>query len=228
MTILASRACSGFVIVYYLLQTTTELTGTFAKWLAIGYAIVDVYLGQMFYTISFLVMSTKYLLIYHGEQLAFVNDNKLLLGMKVALILVPGILVAIEFLIFTSFEDMSVFQVRYYGQARPTAKLSVVSRVSTVIVMTIVGLLQIRTEYDSLMAQDNQSGFLANILTRLRTCRKPDEEQQREEKELPYSMNTIRVLLVFTSLGRHSARLPKSRRSHINQVELFDHCLFGF
>ena len=157
--------------------------------------MLEIFLGLMLFLAIFLVVATKYLLIYHGEKLASVDEDKLLKKMKICLIAMPCFLVAFEFLFFSDIDDLSVFQVRYYGTARPNSRITVVTTLTVTTVVSSIVLLHVRMEYDALRKADNQTGYIGRCFQRIRSLQTTENEQQTEEE--PYSSNTLRVIVSF-------------------------------
>ncbi len=201
VTILSSQTCSCFLIAFWLLEVSSEAIVIMPKWLAILYMLVQMCLWQMFCLAVFLVVTTKYLLIYHGARLALVNDVKLVKRMVIALLTMPLSLVAFELMFITEYQYQTVFQVRFYGSVKSSASVSTISIASLAIVLSSILILLIRTEYDAFMASDVNTGWIARLLAGLKSYKQSDEEQQEHQVETidnsPYSMNTIRVIELF-------------------------------
>ncbi len=117
----------------------------------------------MFLTLLSLAI-TKYLSIYHSSTImSDLNEANFLKGLSLFLITMSMALTGLEIVSNPSLDEMAVVQLFHKGKPEVDAKTETTLVVMTVVCFVIVALVQVRIEYDAVLAHDGQVGLVSRL-----------------------------------------------------------------
>ncbi len=146
------------------LFSITERFGPFSREKAIGICILDNCVQWHFFLNLFVLLIVKYLSIYQGPILADIDEEHLVQRLRPSLCIAPIFLVWIEFSYLSKFEEMTLFQLNFYGYPKPNSKMEKITFCFVLLNLAIMFLLHIRLEMDTARIQDTEGGFLSKII----------------------------------------------------------------
>ncbi len=203
VTILGTKVWAFVVPVHNLEQCLAEIVGPFNAAIAKLLALIEMYVVQAWMLSILYETLTKFCIISWGPWLANVNEEACIKKLKLSLILIPPCLMVVEFSLFSTFNDLAGFQSKHLHQVTSNARFSITTATLMAMnILTVIGL-QIRVEYDAIMADDILGGgCLVTLIKWIRSNNATNNVVDNEAlvSKLEQDLKTIRFLLIITSI----------------------------
>ncbi len=148
------------------------------------------YIDLTWVSATFILLIIKYLSIYHSSIIHSLNEETAMIIIRIFLLLLPPIIVPIEYSYFTNLKDTAPFQMYMGLEPANDSKVEVTSVIVyfTTILSGIV--LQTRIELDHLTHQeDGCLSTIKNFLSANQGTVNPNQSL-----ELPYKLSAVRMI----------------------------------
>ncbi len=165
--------------------------GTVSYHMAVLLQLTDFFCISTFQLSLFAVLLTKYLTIYYGSLIDSLEDNQIILVVKVAAFGLPWIFMLIQYVFLMNIDQSILFQLKNLGYTTSGSQMETMIIFGNVINFVMILISQIRIEYDHIKRQEAQ-GLLANV-KRIFSSQESGENDNLTEN-LGYQLSVLRIL----------------------------------
>ena len=140
-----------------------------------------------------IVLMTKYLSIYHSSYIHSLNEESVLKALRSFLLILPPVLVLIEYSYITRIKDTQMFHMYMGSKSASSYKLEVLSLAVHFITLITGVVLQTRIELDHLSYHE------ATCLSKLKNFFSPSShniEEDLSQHQLSYKLSATRIIFV--------------------------------